>query len=162
VQIGLEALCSTDWLNPNVEDRFVYVITHEYVHVQQVRMLVDDPHPTVLEGSLVEGAAEFAAELLVGGVPYEEVLNSASHKGRVKEVETDFLADEDKTDVSKWLYNSTREKPGDLGYWIGYRIVKSYYLHSTDKRRALREILQMSDPKAFLARSGWKPGTELP
>lgn len=157
VQIGLEALCATDWLNPNVEDRFVYVITHEYVHVQQVQALVDDPHPTVLEGSLIEGAAEFVAELLVGGVPYEELAAAASHKGDMNELETAFVADEDKTDTSRWLYNSTRDKPGDLGYWIGYRIVKSYYEHASDKRRALREILQMSDPKAFVASSGWEP-----
>lgn len=161
VQIGLEALCATDWLNPNVEDRFVYVITHEYVHVQQVRALVDDEHPTVLEGSLVEGAAEFVSELLIGGVPYEEVANAKAHQGELKELETAFVADEDKTDLSRWLYNSTRDKPGDLGYWIGYRIVKSYYQHATDKQAALRGILQMTDPKAFLAKSGWHPGMEL-
>ena len=40
---------------------------------------------------------------------------------------------------------------GDLGYWVGYRIVKSYYQHAADKRRAIRDILEMSDPKAFLA-----------
>ena len=33
LQIGLEALCATDWLNPDVEDRFVHVIAHEYAHV---------------------------------------------------------------------------------------------------------------------------------
>ena len=68
VQIGLEALCATDWLNPNVEDRFVHVIAHEYAHVQQVQALVDDEHPTVLEMSLIEGAAEFTAELISGNV----------------------------------------------------------------------------------------------
>ena len=36
LQIGLEALCSAEWMNPNVEDRFVHVIAHEYAHVQQV------------------------------------------------------------------------------------------------------------------------------
>lgn len=66
VQIGLEALCATDWVNPNVEDRFVHVIAHEYVHVQQVQALVDDEHPTVLAMSLIEGAAEFIAQLISG------------------------------------------------------------------------------------------------
>ena len=70
VQIGLEALCATDWLNPNIEDRFVHVIAHEYAHIQQVPALVDDDHPPVLEGSLVEGAAEFTAELISGEVAY--------------------------------------------------------------------------------------------
>ena len=51
VQIGLEALCAVKYFDPNLEDRFVHVIAHEYVHVQQVRALVDDQHPTVLEAS---------------------------------------------------------------------------------------------------------------
>jgi hypothetical protein len=159
VQIGLEALCAVKYLDPNVEDRFVHVIAHEYVHVQQVRALVDDQHPTVLEGSLIEGAAEFAAELISGGVSGPEL--RARAEGHEKEIETAFVADEDKTDLSTWLYNGTLDKQGDLGYWVGYRIVKSYYEHASDKRRAFREILQMTDPKAFMAKSGWYPGIQL-
>lgn len=159
VQVGLEALCATNWLNPNVEDRFVYVIAHEYVHVQQAPSLADDKHPTVLEGSLIEGAADFIGELISGGIAYSYL--TALTKGREKEIETAFVADEDKTDLSQWLYNSTMEKPSDLGYWVGYRIVKSYYEHSADKRQALREILEMTDPKAFLSKSGWHPGIRL-
>jgi hypothetical protein len=45
---------------------------------------------------------------------------------------------------------------------VGYRIVKSYYLHATDKRAALRDIIQVQDVKAFLAKSGWFPGIILP
>lgn len=159
VQIGLEALCATDWLNPNVEDRFVHLIAHEYAHVQQVPALVDDENPTVLSMSLIEGAAEFIAELISGEVSYLYLRESTA--GREKEIETVFVADEDKTDISAWLYNSTPEQPRDLGYWVGYRIVKSYYQHANDKRRALREILQMTDPKAFLGKSGWYPGIRL-
>jgi len=160
VQIGLEALCATNWLNPNVEERFVHVIAHEYVHVQQSQALADNEHPTVLEGSLAEGIAEFTAELISGEVAYSQL--AALTKGREKEIETAFVSDEDKTDLSNWLYNSTLEKPGDLGYWVGYRIAKSYYQHADDKRVALREILQMTDPKAFLAKSSWYPGIQLP
>jgi hypothetical protein len=159
VQIGLEALCATNYLNPNVEDRFVHVIAHEYAHVQQSQALNDDKNPTVLEASLVEGVAEFTAELISGEVGYSQL--RAQTKGHEKEIETSFVADEDKTDLSKWLYNGTTEKPGDLGYWVGYRIAKSYYQHAYDKRQALREILEMTDPKAFLAGSGWYPGIKL-
>jgi hypothetical protein len=160
LQIGLEALCATDWLNPDVEERFVHVIAHEYAHVQQDTALVDDENPTVLEGSLIEGAAELVAELISGQVAYSQL--SASTQGREKEIETAFVADEAKTDLSQWLNNSTLEKPGDLGYWVGYRIAKSYYQHAADKRRALREILEMKDPQALLAKSGWYPGIQLP
>jgi Predicted Zn-dependent protease (DUF2268) len=159
VQIGLEALCGVKYFDANAEDRFVHVIAHEYVHVQQVRVLVDEDHPTVLVGSLVEGAADFVGEMISGGVSNSGLY--ASTVGHEKEIETAFVPDEDKTDLTKWLYNGTMDKSGDLGYWVGYRIVKSYYQHAPDKRAALREILQMSDPHAFLAKSGWYPGMQL-
>lgn len=159
IQIGLEALCATNWLNPNVEERFVHVLAHEYTHVQQAPALTNNEHPTVLELSLVEGAAEFTAELISGDVAYSNFKGSTT--GREKEIETAFVADEDKIDLSNWFQNSTREKPGDLGYWVGYRIVKSYYQRASDKRRAFREILEMTDPKAFLTKSGWYPGIQL-
>jgi hypothetical protein len=34
VQIGLEALCGITYYDKSLEDRFVHVIAHEYVHVQ--------------------------------------------------------------------------------------------------------------------------------
>lgn len=156
LQIGLEALCGAEWMNPNVEDRFVHVIAHEYAHVQQVAALVDDEHPTVLERSLIEGAAEFAAELTSGKTGYSHF--AALTKGREKEIETSFVADIDQTELSRWVDNSTMEKGNDLGYWVGYRIVKAYYRRAADKQQALREILELTDPKAFLAKSGWQPG----
>lgn len=156
LQIGLEALCGAEWMNPNVEDRFVHVIAHEYAHVQQVAALVDDEHPTVLERSLIEGAAEFTAELTSGKTGYSHF--GPLTKGREKEIETAFAADVDKTELSRWVDNSTMEKGNDLGYWVGYRIVKAYYRHAADKQQALREILELTDPKAFLAKSGWRPG----
>jgi hypothetical protein len=159
VMIGLEALCGAQYFDANLEDRFVHVIAHEYVHVQQVRALVDDEHPTVLEASLIEGAAEFVAEQIAGGVSDPGIW--AEVEGRETEIESAFVPDEDRTDLSKWLYNGTIDKPGDLGYWVGYRIVKAYYQHAADKRRAMRDILEMSDPQAFLAKSGWHPGIKL-
>ncbi len=162
VMIGLESLCAVSWMNPNLEDRFVYVSAHEYAHVQQARnapALYDAEHPTVLEVSIVEGAAEFTGELISGGATYSFLRDR--NKGREKEIETAFVRDEDKTDLSDWLYNGTLEKAGDLGYWVGYRISKAYYEHAPDKRRALAEILGMTDAHAFLARSGWYPGIQL-
>jgi predicted Zn-dependent protease DUF2268 len=159
VQIGLETLCATTWMNPNLEDRFVHTIAHEYGHVQQLSALNDDEHPTVLEAALIEGGADLTAELISGDVGYPEL--AAGTRGHEKEIETAFAADEDNTDLSKWLYNSTLEKPGDLGYWVGWRIVKAYYEHAADKRQAFREILEMTDPHVILSKSGWYPGIEL-
>jgi len=159
LQIGLEALCAAQWMNPDVEERFLHVIAHEYAHVQQVQALVDDEHPTVLERSLIEGAAEFVGELTSGKMGYAHF--PALTHGREKEIETAFAADVDKTDLSQWIDNSTYEKGNELGTWVGYRIVKAYYQRAVDKKQAVREILELSDPKAFLQKSGWQPGAEV-
>lgn len=158
VSIGLEALCATNLMHPNVEDRFVHTIAHEYGHIQQPRAdETDHPGATVLFASLIEGGAEFTAELISGDVSSYQLKSLT--KGHEAAIETAFIEDQDETDLSKWLYNGpgTAEHPGDLGYWVGYRIVKSYYQHAPDKHQALRDTLEMKDPKAFLAKSGWWP-----
>lgn len=163
--IGLEALCAADFKNPDPEDRFVHVIAHEYVHTQQVAARSElepgDPRATVLRRSLVEGGAEFVAELVSGGVG--NARHAAWTRGREAEIETAFVADMHGTDLSAWTDNYVRgsDEPYDLGYWVGYRIVKAYYQGAEDKHAALARILEMDDPEAFLAESGWRPGMAL-
>jgi hypothetical protein len=159
VLIGLEVVCRSDWLQPNIEDRLVHIIAHEYAHVQQFPQGGEDAGPdTVLKQSLVEGSAELIAELTSGEA-------SESHlqrwtQGREREIGEAFLADVDSKDLKPWLYNGvgTPEKPGDLGYWVGYTIAKSYYSHAKDKRAAIKTLLELKDPKEIIAHSGWRPG----
>lgn len=163
VMIGLEALCAVRYLGSDLEGRFVHTTAHEYIHVQQALQspaLYNDPKPTVLDASLIEGAAEFMATLIAGETAYRSPYAPAV-TANDKAVESRFVADEDQTDLSQWIDNGTLTEPGDLGYWVGYRIVKSYYQHAADKRRAVRDILEMKSPKAFFARSGWHPGIGL-
>jgi hypothetical protein len=164
--IGLEALCAADFMNPDPEDRFVHVIAHEYVHTQQPMarepLEPGDARATVLRMSLLEGAAEFVSELVSGGV------GNARHvewtRGRERQIESDFLADAHGTDLGPWMFNYRpgSDAPYDLGYWVGYRIVKAYYTQAEDKRAALGRIIDMDDPEAFLRESGWQPGMALP
>lgn len=159
VQIALEAMCSPTlarFLGEDIDDRFVRVIAHEYIHVQQA---LEHENPTVLERALGEGVAEFIGEVISGGVA--NVAVHASAQGRELEIETAFAADLDKSDLSAWFDNTTAEDVGQLGYWVGYRIAKSYYQHAPDPRAALREMIQLTDAHAFLARSGWRPGMVL-
>lgn len=163
VMIGLEALCAVPYFDADMEDRFVHVIAHEYAHTQQALTapaLYNKKDPTVLEAAIVEGAAEFVAELTAGGVANPGIRVEA--KGHETEIETAFVADEDKTDLSHWFYNGSMQKPGDLGYWVGYRMVKAWWLRAPDKRRAMAAILSTTDAHAFLAASGWRPGIRLP
>ena len=159
VLIGLEVVCRSDWLQPRIEDRLVHLIAHEYAHLQQFPKGGEDTTPgSVLKQSLVEGGAELIAELTSGEA-------SESHlqrwtKGREREIGEAFLADVDSIDRKAWLYNGvgTPEKPGDLGYWVGYCICKSYYTKARDKRAAIKTLLELKDPKKILADSGWRPG----
>lgn len=165
VIMGLEALCSADFMNPNLGDRFVHTIAHEYGHIQQSAEQQDiepgQPEATVLRMSLMEGAAEFTAELISGGVGNYQ--HATWTKGREAAIEAAFLRDQDSTDLSHWLNNGPGDAktPGDLGYWVGYRIVKAYYQRAADKHQALRDIYEMRDPKAFLAKSGWRPAKDV-
>ncbi|MCW4462119.1 DUF2268 domain-containing protein [Sphingomonas sp. BT-65] len=163
VMIGLEALCAADFAVADPEDRFVHVIAHEYVHVQQAAAGSDtDTGMTVLQAALVEGGAEFIGELMSGAVGSQHLHRIT--RGREAAFEASFLDDLDKpAEGSRWLYNGlgTPEWPGDLGYWVGYRIAKAYYVRAKDKRAAVREIIALRDPKAFLAASGWRPGITL-
>ena len=163
VIIGLEASCAVTYLNSNVEDRFVHEIAHEYTHVQQALRspaLYNNSKPSVLQASLIEGAADFVATLITGETAFHSPY-APTDKAQDKQVETKFVADKDKTDLSQWIDNGTLTTPGDLGYWVGYRIVKSYYEHAADKRKALRDIIEMRNAKAFLAKSEWFPGIRL-
>ena len=166
VIIGLEALCAVQWMSPNVEDRFVHIITHEYTHTQQAianPTLYNEPNPTLLDRSLAEGGAEFMAELTSGESGEVAYGNFAARtEGRELEIDKAFVADENSTDLSKWIDNSTVTTCGDLGYWVGYRIVKSYYEHAADKQQAVQDIIGLKDPKAILANSGWYPGIHIP
>jgi hypothetical protein len=160
--IGLETLCMARFIEADDEDRFVHIIAHEYVHAQQPLAQVEDPEESVLRAALVEGAAEFVAEKMSGSVGYP--LLHLWAKGREAELETAFLAEKDgKAIGSRWLYNQQGKDgwPGDLGYWVGYRVAKSYYDRAPDKAAALREIIEMQDPAAFLKESGWMPGMKL-
>jgi uncharacterized protein YjaZ len=64
----------------------------------------------------------------------------------------------DGTSVKNWLYqgNGAKDRPADLGYYIGYKIIESYYKNAGDKKQALRKILEISDFKDFLAKSRYE------
>ena len=63
-------------------------------------------------------------------------------KGRELDIESRFAADEDSKDLKPWLWSGpgTPEHPGDLGYWVGYRIVKTYYLVLAWRNAALPNL----------------------
>lgn len=143
-------------------DSLPIIVAHEHAHILQQHAggMFAHSNKTLLEQALMEGGADFIGERSSGGningrlwafaIPVEASLWQ------------EFKSAMNGTDVSRWLYNqgsatATATRPGDLGYFIGYRIVEAYYLKQADKGAALRDIIEIKDATDFLARSGYSP-----
>jgi uncharacterized protein YjaZ len=55
------------------------------------------------------------------------------------------------------LYGTSKkdDRPHDMGYWIGYQIVKQYYLKAANKRQAISDIINITDYQDFLKKSAY-------
>jgi hypothetical protein len=139
----------------NVRERFIFVVAHETAHDLQVH--ADWNNYELLYRSLLEGSADFIATLLTGvtGIPF---LYNYGHDHE-KELWVKFKHDIDNNSNSDdWLYNRDRVEngvPNELGYFMGYKIVEKFYKKSPDKKLALKEILEMKNPREFLQKSGY-------
>lgn len=152
VLFGLEVICRAE--SPSrrpLQDRLNSLIAHEVGHASQPQ----ESGTTLLEAALREGVAELVAELTTGEIANDHL--KAWTRGREAEIERAFRGQLRSTDLREWLYNGvgTPERPGDLAYWVGYRIARAYYDRARDKRAALRRLLAASDPEAILRDSGW-------
>jgi hypothetical protein len=142
-------------------DSIPVIVAHEHTHVLQAlaRALFQKSTPTLLDQSLVEGSADFIGEL-TSGTNHNAWLRPYAEP-REAEVWDDFRLEMNGTNVSRWLYNqssATTDRPGDLGYFVGYRITKTYYDRAPDKAAAVRAIVEMRDGQTFLAASGYNGG----
>lgn len=162
IVVGLETMCRMTQMGADVGVRFAHIIAHELAHVQQPASRVDaPPGATLLFQALLEGGAEFMDEMTSGDVSYVHL--KAWTRGHECAIESAFAKDAAGTDISHWLYNGvgTPDKPGDLGYWVGYRIAKAYVANASDKKQAIADLLNVTpdNAAAFLKRSGWAPQT---
>ncbi len=131
------------------------IVAHELIHIQQPP---DGPNDNLLMQSLKEGGADFMGERISGGIinRVQRTYGDAHEQALWAEFEKDMRG----TDISHWLYQGDRSKdrPADLGYYMGYKICESFYRRTTDKREAVRRILRISDAEAFLKESGYEGG----
>ncbi|MEM7369822.1 MAG: DUF2268 domain-containing putative Zn-dependent protease [Bacteroidota bacterium] len=109
----------------------------------------------LLMSSLMEGAADFIAGKAIGKHINDPIhAYGEAHEAELwKEFEPIMLDN----DISNWLYNGTKSKdrPADLGYYMGYKICESYYNQAEDKSKAIIEIIEMKRYKRFLRKSGY-------
>ena len=136
------------------------VIAHEHAHILQARgsRVFSRLAKTLLDQALLEGGADFVGELVSGGNINARMFPWALANERA--LWDEFRGEMHGADVSRWLYNQGAEpgaRPGDLGYFVGYRIAQSFYQRAGDPAAAVAAILEVSDADAFLAQSGYAP-----
>lgn len=142
--------------NERASQKLLHIIAHECVHTQQKLGLSETAVKCdLLYASIQEGACDFIGELISGGK-----LNAIAQAYGVKNEQKlwDLFKRQLCTnDTKAWMYNYLRvtDQPADLGYFIGYQIVKTYYDKAKDKNKALAEIIAMDNPFQFLEKSGY-------
>jgi hypothetical protein len=134
--------------NEDLSSKIKSLIAHECVHTQQAKGI--DPNAIkceLLYRVLREGSADFIAELVTGN----KKTNEYGDKNE-KQIWIDFKNELCNENSGNWLYNSSsvKDKPADLGYFVGYKIAKEYYNNAQDKKQAVNDIIEMTNPVRFL------------
>jgi len=120
-------------------DNLVNLNIHEYVHTQQKG---GDPK-ILLDKAIEEGSCDFIMELVIGKqIQNNYIVYGREHEATLKE---EFKSDMLSTNISNWLYNgSTAKTVADLGYFMGYSICKAYCNNAPDKKKAIKEIIELN------------------
>ncbi len=118
----------------------VQLVAHEMNHTQQIES--PDSLSTLLSQTILEGSCDFIAELIIN----QQYVAPHTNYGltHTKKLLKEFYKNKDQKTFDNWLYNGNeaKNKPADLGYYIGYEICKMYYENSTDKSLAIKEIIR--------------------
>jgi hypothetical protein len=134
--------------------RIPFVVAHESMHYQQ--KFPGGEEWSLLGKALNEGGADFIAELIAG-----DNINPHLHEygnPREKELWLEFQKEMTGKNAKNWLYqgDEAKDRPADLGYYIGYKICESYYKNAADKKQAVKDILEIKDFNQFLKASRYE------
>ncbi|MGH9942624.1 MAG: DUF2268 domain-containing putative Zn-dependent protease [Pyrinomonadaceae bacterium] len=145
----------SDWHKAVVKpiESVPHVVAHELIHYQQKYPAGDQ---SLLRRTVNEGSADFIAELISGGHVNPHL--HAYGNPREKELWLEFKQGLKATDVSRWLYqgDQSKDRPADLGYYVGYKICEAYYKNAADKKQAVKDILEIKDFGQFLSASNYE------
>jgi uncharacterized protein YjaZ len=153
------------WLRGVFKDNrnVVYLVAHEVGHTQQKGGDSEDDGTSNLLGYCIrEGACDFIAELLLEKPVTSPYMTYG--KANEKKLWESFQQEMYGQETKNWLYNDGDAPSGqaDLGYFIGYKICKTYYENAKNKKKALKEIIELEYNKEsvlkFLEKSKYKGG----
>jgi hypothetical protein len=126
------------------------IVSHELAHAQQKYY----PGPkTVLFWVILEGGAELLSELVTGRIVHENL--RAYGVAHAAELWAELQATRNDLGKGGWFAAPTSNRPGALGYYVGYAIAKSYYERASNPAQALDDILNIDDYDEFLQESGY-------
>ena len=152
VLIGTELTTSLSGNSTPTDDEIIQniksIVAHECVHTQQKL----HPDSTAIKCELLykalrEGAGDFIGEL-VSQNPKKNEYGDKNENRLWNEFKNELCNQY----IGNWLYNGStvKNKPRDLGYYIGYKIIESYYKNTRDKKQAIIDIIEMDDAIRFL------------
>lgn len=130
-----------EWLSAffatNPLHNIVLLNIHEYVHTQQ------KPIPTnLLYQVLYEGIAEFVSVKAMG-VPSNTpaIAFGKKHPAVRQKFEQEMFNNK----TYEWMWSNAPNdfEIRDLGYYIGYEIAERYYNQATNKRKAIKELIEL-------------------
>ncbi len=127
-------------------DRLDVVCLHEIAHYQQKL-----DAKTNLELAMKEGGAEFIAHYLTGRSTMQSVFETVN-PALERTIWGEFASQLDKPIDARWFLamgDAELNRPGMLGYVIGYRICEAYYNRAQNKAKALISIISLTNPKAI-------------
>lgn len=144
-----------------------HAMLHELTHFQQVMAMGFEKYVStyqkednMLDLILREGAADFITYYLVrkNEDQFVKLKNYQKNEGALwKQFQTDLQNQEKDFWLNVSFEDNNKGNPIQLGYAVGYNIVKSYYLTATDKTEALTQILKMESPDDFILKSKYSP-----
>jgi hypothetical protein len=168
--IGLEVTCPPGTTPEQFRTTMRGFFAHETVHTWQREESPQALADLLLTQALEEGLADYLAAMVTGQIPHLERDSWARQREAWlwQEFQRDrqaMLADPESVRnptasprFRRWFANCGSAPEGwpcEAGYWIGMRIAEGYVAHANDKRAAIRQLLELSDPAAILKASAY-------
>lgn len=116
-----------------------FLNVHEYIHTQQKSTIGN----YLLSQTMMEGVAEFLAEIAMKTKsPNPQIEFGYKNEEKIKQ---EFTKEMFSTNFNNWFWNSPENQFGmrDLGYFVGYAIVKKYYDNSIDKKLVIKQLIEL-------------------
>jgi len=129
----------------------VDLVAHESIHCQQHHAR----NRSLLSIALQEGAANFLpAMILHNKIDLSKDQYAVAHEC---ELWQEFKPEINGDNLDKWLFNTStiKNRPPDLGYFMGMRICEAYYQKQPNKAQAINMLLDRSNYMEVMEQSGY-------